>query len=487
MLYNKTATELTGLMKSGECSALDITNSFIERAEKTEPSVDAFLTTTFEDAREVAKSVDEKRAKGESLAPLAGIPIAIKDNICTKGIKTTCASKMLENFVAPYDATVTKLIKENDMPILGKLNLDEFAMGSSCETSAFKMTKNPHDLSRVPGGSSGGSAACVSAASSPFSLGSDTGGSVRLPASLTGVVGLKPTYGALSRYGLVAFGSSLDQVGTFAKSVEDSAMLFDMLAVHDKMDSTSHDKYKGDIAINLKKDVKGLRIGLPTEFFNDKIDSGVLANVKEVIDFYRSMGAVVEECEFDTAEYALATYYILSSAEAASNLSRYDGVKYGYRASGTDSVEDLITKSRSEGFGEEVKRRIMFGTYVLASGYYDAYYKKGQLMREKIKKIYDEAFTKYDVLLTPTSPTTAFKIGEKSDPIAMYMSDICTVGVNIALNPAISVPCNMSGGLPVGFQLIGRRFDERTLFNTAYAYESECGVKWTEPKVGGVS
>ena len=443
--------------------------------EKKEDKIDAFLSLDKENAIKKAKYLDEKIVKGEKVGLLAGIPIAIKDNMCTRGVKTTCASKMLENFISPYDATVMEKINAENMIDLGKLNMDEFAMGGSTEYSYFKKTRNPWDLSRVPGGSSGGSAAAVSANMVPWALGTDTGGSIRQPASLCGVVGLKPTYGLVSRYGVVAFASSLDQVGVFTKDVQDCAMLLNVIAGYDEKDSTSIDNGKKDYTKSLSKDVKGLKIGVPKEFYGEGINPEVKKSLEEAIEKYKEMGAEVEEFSLDIAQYALATYYIIACAEASSNLGRFDGIRYTYRSPEAKTLKEIYKKSRSEGFGAEVKRRIILGTYVLSSGYYDAYYKKAQQVRTLVMNEFNKAFEKYDVIVTPTSPTTAFKLGEKStNPMEMYLADICTVSVNIAGLPGMSIPCGIdSNGLPIGMQIIGKKFDEETIIKTAYAYEQE--------------
>ncbi len=479
-LFNKTAFELSEMLKKGEVSSVEITKASFDRTKAVDDTIKAYITLNEEKALESAKLADEKRAKGEVSSPLAGIPIAVKDNICTEGLLTTCASKMLHNFRPPYNATVVEKLGASDMIITGKVNMDEFAMGSSCENSAFAISTNPHDTTRVTGGSSGGSAAVVASAQTAISLGSDTGGSIRQPASFTGTVGLKPTYGAVSRYGLIAFASSLDQIGPFTRSVRDSAMIADVIYGYDGLhDSTSVQKDGfGNFANNLKADVKGLRIGLPKEYFEKGISDEVKNSVLAAAEEYKKMGAEVFEISLPMVEYALPIYYIISSAEASSNLARFDGVKYGYRAEGFDDLISLYVKSRSEGFGSEVQRRIMLGTYVLSSGYYDAYYKKARAAQRKIKEEFAQAFTKCDVILTPVSPTTAFKIGEKSgDPLEMYMGDICTVSVNIAGLPSIVTPCGFgAGNLPIGMQLIGPRFGEQTLLNTAHAYEEHTGL-----------
>ena len=415
---------------------------------------------------------------------MTGIPVGIKDNICTEGITTTCASKMLYNFVPPYDATVTKRLKNEGAVILGKLNMDEFAMGSSTESSYFKKTKNPYDLTRVPGGSSGGSAASVSADLVPYALGSDTGGSIRQPAAFCGNVGLKPTYGLVSRFGLIAFASSLDQIGSFTKDVTDCAIVLNAIAGYDKMDSTSVDADKTDYTKALGLPLKGMKVGVPKQYLESGIQTEIKEAVENAIKVYEMLGAECEECSLPLSKFALPAYYLISSAEASSNLARFDGIKYGYRAEEYHGLTDLYEITRSEGFGEEVKRRIMLGTYALSSGYYDAYYKKAQQVRGLIKRDFAACFEKYDVLLTPTTPTTAYKFGEKSDPVAMYMGDICTVAVNIAGLPAISIPAGLDKkGMPIGIQLIANSLDERKLLTAAFAYERETGYEKLRPTV----
>ena len=466
-----TVHELQEKIRNKELTVTEITKAYVDRIKEKENDVKAFVTTLEKEALEKAKEVEENADFEKET--LAGIPIGIKDNICTKGVKTTCSSKMLENFVSPYDATVMDKINEEKMINLGKLNMDEFAMGGSTEYSYFHKTMNPWNLNKVPGGSSGGSAAAVAANMVPWALGSDTGGSIRQPASFCGVVGLKPTYGLVSRYGLVAFASSLDQIGPITKDVTDCAMLLNVIAGHDEKDSTSVKKDKIDYTKNLKDGVKGLKIAVPKEFFGEGINEEVKEIINKAIEKYRELAATVEEVSLDIAKYALATYYIIACAEARSNLGRFDGVRYTYRTGEFKNLKELYKKSRSEGFGTEVKRRIILGTYVLSSGYYDAYYKKAQQVRTLVMKDFEEVFSKYDVILTPTSPTTAFNIGEKSNnPMEMYLADICTVSVNIAGLPAMSIPCGVdSEGMPVGMQLIGNKFDEETILKTAYAYE----------------
>ena len=468
-LYELTVHELLKKLDNNEITLEDITKSYVDRINDKEKDVQAFVTISDKEALEKVKAIKERNTK------FAGIPIGIKDNMCVKGTKTTCSSKMLENFVAPYNATVIEKLNDEGIVSLGKLNMDEFAMGASTEYSAFQTTKNPWNLNTVPGGSSGGSAAAVAANLVPWALGSDTGGSIRQPSSLCGVVGLKPTYGLVSRYGLVAFASSLDQIGPITKDVEDAAMLLNIIVGHDEKDSTSVKADKKDYTKSLVKDVKGLRIGVPKEYFGDGINDEVKASVKEAIKKYEEMGAIVEECSLDIADEALAVYYIICCAEASSNLGRFDGIRYGYRTKNFNSLKDIYRNSRSEGFGAEVKRRIILGTYVLSSGYYDAYYKKAQKVRTLIKKEFEKLFEKYDVLLTPTSPTVAYEIGTKSsNPLEMYLADLCTVTVNISGLPGISIPCGVdSKGMPIGMQLIGKHFDEETIIRAAYAYEQE--------------
>ena len=470
-----TVHELQDTLQKNELTSEEIVQAYVDRINDKEKDVKAFVTTLCDEALEKAKEIDAKKKNGEKLSSLAGIPIGLKDNMCTKGIKTTCSSRMLEDFIAPYNATVVEKLNDEDLIDLGKLNMDEFAMGASTEYSYFKKTSNPWKLSTVPGGSSGGSAAAVAADLVPWALGSDTGGSIRQPSAFCGVVGLKPTYGLVSRYGLVAFASSLDQIGPITKDVRDAAMLLNIIAGHDERDSTSYDIPKKDYTKALKNDVKGLKIGIPKEYFGEGINEEVKKKLEEAIETYKKLGAEVEEFSLDIAEYALATYYIIACAEASSNLGRFDGIRYGYRTENYTNLRELYRNSRSEGFGPEVKRRIILGTYVLSSGYYDAYYKKAQQVRTLVKREFDKAFAKYDVLLTPTSPTVAFEIGTRSEnPLEMYLADICTVSVNIAGLPGISIPCGVnSDGMPVGMQLIGNKFEEEKILNAAYTFEQE--------------
>ncbi len=475
-----TVHELKEKLENKELTITEITKAYIDRINEKEKDVQAFVTTLCDEAQEKAKDIEDKVKANEIKGKLAGIPIGIKDNICTKGIKTTCSSKMLENFVSPYDATVIEKVNSQNMINLGKLNMDEFAMGGSTEYSAFHKTKNPWNLNKVPGGSSGGGAAAVASGMVPWALGSDTGGSIRQPASFCGVVGMRPTYGLVSRYGLVAFASSLDQIGPITKDVEDCAMLLNVITGHDEKDSTSENIEKKDYTKALKNDVKGMKIGVPKEFFGEGINEEVRQKLEEAIAKYKELGAKVEEFSLDIANYSLATYYIIACAEASSNLGRFDGIRYGYRTPNYNNLKEIYRNSRSEAFGDEVKRRIILGTYVLSSGYYDAYYKKAQQVRTLVKSKFDEAFSKYDVILTPTSPTTAFNIGEKStNPLEMYLADICTVSVNIAGLPGISIPCGVDKeSMPIGMQLIGQKFSEPTLLNAAYTFEQ--AVKFKE-------
>ena len=483
-LYELTVNELVKKLKNKETSIEEITNSYIKRIEEKEPEIQAFITITKEEAKEQAKNIQAKVENGEIQNEFAGIPIGIKDNMCTKGIKTTCASKMLENFIPPYNATVIEKINNENLISLGKLNMDEFAMGSSTEYSYFHKTKNPWNLNKVPGGSSGGSAAAVAANMVPWALGSDTGGSIRQPASLCGIVGLKPTYGLVSRFGLVAYASSLDQIGTLTKDVKDASMLLNIIAGHDEKDTTSAAREKVDYTKCLKNDVKGLKIGVPKEFFDRGLNKEVKESLEKAIEKYKELGASIEECSLNIADYALASYYIIACAEASSNLGRFDGIRYGHRTKNYENLRDIYRNSRSEGFGDEVKRRIILGTYVLSSGYYDAYYKKAQQVRTLIKNEFAKVFEKCDIILIPTSPNVAFNIGEKSNnPLEMYLADICTVSINIAGLPGISVPCGVnSEGMPIGMQLVGKPFGEETILNAAYTYEQNTDFKKYKPE-----
>ena len=472
-LIKRSVSEHIESLKKGEYSSRELTDAYIAQIKNTDSEIGAYITTDFETALKKAEAVDKKRLSGESLEPLAGIPCAIKDNICTKGVKTTCASKMLENYIPPYDACVIEELKKADVVILGKLNMDEFAMGSTTENSAFKTTKNPADITRVPGGSSGGSAACVAAKEAAFTLGSDTGGSIRQPASFCGVVGMKPTYGTVSRYGLVAFASSLDQIGPLTSTVKDNAIILNAIACADKRDATNIYKSQGDFTEDIGKGIKGMKIGLPKEFFGEGISHDVKTAVFEAAERMKNEGAEIVDISMPSIDNALAAYYIISSAEASSNLSRFDGVRYGYRTDCFENIHDLYKKSRSEGFGKEVKRRIMLGTFALSSGYYDAYYKKALQIRSIVMNDFENSFKKCDFILSPVAPTVAYKLGEKSkNPLEMYMGDAYSVPVNIAGVPAISVPCGRGeGNMPVGAQLIGPAFSEKMLYRAAAVLE----------------
>jgi aspartyl-tRNA(Asn)/glutamyl-tRNA(Gln) amidotransferase subunit A len=473
MLNQLTIHELHEKLVKKEVSAKEIAEAVFRRIDAVEGKVEAYVTLTRERAFAEAEKVDRALSRGEPVGPLAGIPVALKDNLCTEGVRTVCASKILEGFIPPYDATVVERLKTAGAVTVGKTNMDEFAMGSSTENSAFKKTKNPWDLGRIPGGSSGGSAAAVAADECIAALGSDTGGSIRQPAACCGVVGLKPTYGAVSRYGLIAFASSLDQIGPLTKDVTDAALVMEAIAGHDPCDSTSASVPTGRMTGELARGAGGLRIGIPKEYFIEGLDPEVARSVQEAIDEYKRLGAGVVEISLPHTDYAIATYYILATAEASSNLARYDGVKYGYRTAEAKNLLEMYMKTRQEGFGAEVKRRIMLGTYALSSGYYEAYYKKAQQVRTLIKRDFDRAFEQVDLILTPTAPTPAFRLGEKvEDPLQMYLSDIFTISVNLGGVPAISLPCGFSAsGLPIGLQLIGKPFGEPTLLRAAHAFE----------------
>jgi aspartyl-tRNA(Asn)/glutamyl-tRNA(Gln) amidotransferase subunit A len=470
-LFDLRLSEVHNRLHHKEISVADLVEEALKRIDGTEGKVEAFLTVDEEGARKRAAELDASSAER---GLLFGLPAGIKDNIVTEGLRTTCASRFLANYDPIYDATVVQKLRKAQSVTIGKLNMDEFAMGGSNENSAYHPTRNPWDPERVPGGSSGGSAASVAAGQVYFSLGSDTGGSIRQPAAYCGIVGLKPTYGLVSRFGLVAFASSLDQIGPLAKNVEDAAYVLQAIAGHDSRDSTSANVAIPDYVSALTGDVKGLRIGVPKEYMGQGIDPQVKERVLEALRTFESMGAVWEEVSLPHSEYAVATYYLLASSEASSNLARFDGVRYGVRAEDPANLLELYRRSRSEGFGAEVKRRIMLGTYALSSGYYDAYYKKAQQVRTLIKRDFDQAFEKYDLILSPTAPTTAFKLGEQvNDPLTMYLNDICTIPVNLAGVPAISIPCGLADGLPVGLQLIGKPFDERTVLRAAHAFEGQ--------------
>lgn len=479
-LYRSGIAELSRMLDKGEISASELCSSVFQRIDAVEDRIKAYVTLTREKAEAMAAVADREIKDGKRKA-LSGIPIAIKDNMCTRGILTTCSSKMLGNFIPPYESTVTARLLNSGYVLTGKTNLDEFAMGSSTENSGFHVTRNPWDLARIPGGSSGGSAAAVAADECIAALGSDTGGSIRQPAALCGVVGLKPTYGRVSRFGLVAFASSLDQIGTITKNVKDAAVLLNVIAGNDPCDSTSAPVAVPDFTSVIGREIKGLRLGIPKEYFTEGIDPEVAAAVKRAIGVYETLGAELIEISLPHTGYAVAAYYILATSEASSNLARYDGVKYGYRAEGRDLM-DMYMNTRAQGFGPEVKRRIMLGTYTLSSGYYDAYYRKAQQVRTLIKRDFEEAFQRVDLIITPTSPTPAFKIGEKADdPLQMYLADIFTISVNLAGVPGISIPCGLAGNsLPVGLQLIGRHFDEESLLQAAHAYEQ--ATEWHRRK-----
>ncbi|MGN0614053.1 MAG: Asp-tRNA(Asn)/Glu-tRNA(Gln) amidotransferase subunit GatA [Porcipelethomonas sp.] len=481
-LCENRAFELSEMLRRKQCSAGEICEDVLNKIKETDSKIGAYVTVTEELARKNAAAVDSALASGEELHPLAGIPIAVKDNISTKGIKTTCCSKMLENYIPPFNAAVTEKICAAGMTIVGKTNMDEFAMGSSTEKSFFHPTRNPNNTDYVPGGSSGGSAAAAAADSTILGLGSDTGGSVRQPAAYCGVVGLKPTYGSVSRYGLVAFASSFDQIGPIGKCVRDTAMLLSLICGHDKRDSTSVKRNHPDYAAALSDDIKGLRIGIPSEYFGDNVEDSVRMCVINAVKEYEKKGAVIKEISIPSAEYVVSAYYIISSAEASSNLSRFDGVKYGFRAGEYGGISDMTAKTRGEGFGEEVKRRILLGTFVLSSGYYEAYYSRAKKIQNLICRDFSDALEDVDVIVSPASPVPAYKIGEYIDqPTKMYRNDIFTVTANITGLPAVSVPCGTDrNGLPVGLQLMGGRFCEQTVLNAAYACEKIIGGKYEE-------
>jgi aspartyl-tRNA(Asn)/glutamyl-tRNA(Gln) amidotransferase subunit A len=483
-LFEHKISELHRLLHKKEIKVTDLVDESYKRINKVEDKVHAFLTLDEENARKYAKQLDEAIDTKDEFGLLFGMPIGIKDNIVTKGLRTTCASKILDNFDPIYDATVVESLKSAETVTIGKLNMDEFAMGSSNENSGFKVTKNPWNTDYVPGGSSGGSAAAVAAGEVPFSLGSDTGGSVRQPASFCGVVGLKPTYGRVSRYGLVAFASSLDIIGPITRTVEDNAYLLQTIAGVDPMDTTSANVDVPDYISSLTGDIKGLKIAVPKEYLGEGVNEEVRQSVLNALKVLEGLGASWEEVSLPHSKYAVAAYYILSSSEASANLSRFDGVRYGYRTDNAANLLDMYKQTRSEGFGDEVKRRIMLGTFALSSGYYDAYYKKAQKVRTLIKKDFEDIFEQYDVIIGPTTPTPAFKIGEKiSDPLTMYANDLLTIPMNLAGVPAISVPCGLSNGLPLGLQIIGKHFDESTLFRVADAFEQSTEFHKAKPEL----
>lgn len=470
-MYKKSISALSASLKKKEISSVELTQHFLDRIKQFDPSLNAFITVTEESALKQAQNADKKIADGSATA-LTGIPIAQKDIFCTEGVKTTCGSKMLENFIAPYNATLIEKCDNAGMVMLGKTNMDEFAMGSSNETSYFGSVKNPWDITRTPGGSSGGSAAVVAARIAPIATGTDTGGSIRQPAALSGITGLKPTYGRVSRYGMIAFASSLDQGGVMSQSAEDAALLLNIIAGHDKKDSTSISRDVPDYTSTLNNSLKGKTVGLPEEYFTGELSADVEKIIQDSIAQYEKLGCTFKKISLPHTDLATSAYYVIAPAEASSNLARYDGVRYGHRCKEPKSLEDLYKRSRSEGFGEEVQRRILIGTYVLSSGFYDAYYLKAQKIRRLIRNDFLSAFESVDFILTPTAPTPAFKLGEKSqDPVAMYLSDIFTIAVNLAGLPGISIPAGFANSLPVGVQLIGKHFDEAALLNAAHQFQ----------------
>lgn len=477
--------KIQDMLTSGEITCVELTKKYIEAIEKSQNDLNAYVNVTADEALETAKKVDEKLSRGEKLMPLEGVPMTLKDNISTKDIETTCCSKILEGYKPIYDAKVWEILKEQNAVLLGKTNMDEFAMGSSCETSCFGGATNPFNTDHVSGGSSGGVASAVSGDIAVFGLGSDTGGSIRQPASFCGIVGLKPTYGAVSRYGLIAYASSLDQIGPITKTVEDASIVFDNIAVYDKMDSTSQGDKCEKTYDSLNNDIKGKKIGIAREYLD-----GVRDDVKEAVlnaaKKYEEMGAEIVYFDLPALKFALPVYYILACAEASSNLGRYDGIRFGYKTQHYNGTHDMICKTRSEGFGDEVKKRILLGTYVLSAGYYDAYYKKAQNLRGTIIKAFDDAFKNVDVILAPTVPMTAFKMGQVSqDPIETYLTDICTVPINIAGLPSVSVPCGFnSKGMPIGMQIIGNKFEEGKILNIAYKYQQMCPENFKDTKWG---
>jgi aspartyl-tRNA(Asn)/glutamyl-tRNA(Gln) amidotransferase subunit A len=484
-MIERTAAELLGLLSRGETTAAALTDQFLDAIRKRDPQVKAFLLVNEDGAREQAKSVDERRRRGDKLGPLAGLPVAVKDVLCTRGQRTTCGSKILANFVPPYDAHVIEKLRFADAILIGKTNMDEFAMGSSTENSAFQVTRNPWDLERIPGGSSGGSAAAVAACEAPLSLGTDTGGSIRQPASLCGLVGLKPSYGRVSRFGVVAYGSSLDQVGPFGHTVGDAALLLEVIAGHDRRDSTSVDKPVPPYGRTLEEPVRPLTLGVPKEYFNDALDPEVAAAVRAAVEVYRGLGARVEEVSLPHSPVALATYYLVATAEASSNLARYDGVHFGHRSTGHKDLLDMYSRSRGEGFGAEAKRRIMLGTYALSSGYKDAYYLKALKVRRLVRDDFDKAFATCDAVVGPTTPTPAFKVGERAgDPLQMYLADVYTVTCNLAGIPGVSIPCGFTkAGLPIGLQILAAPFEEEKLLRIARMYERATDWNTRRPKL----
>ena len=478
-----TIAKLHELLKTKQISDVELTNKYLSEIEKSNGELNAYVDVTKQEALKTAEAVDKKIASGEEIGLLEGIPMTLKDNISTKGIETTCCSKILKGYSPIYDAFVWEVLKKQNAVLLGKTNMDEFAMGSSCETSCFGGAKNPHSLNHCAGGSSGGVASAVGANIAAYGLGSDTGGSIRQPASFCGIVGLKPTYGAVSRYGLIAYASSFDQIGPITTNVEDAALVFDAISLYDEKDSTSQGNKGGKTLDAINNDIKGMKIGIPNQYL-EGIRDDVKESIENAVKLYESLGAEVIYFDMPALKIALPVYYILACAEASSNLGRYDGIRYGYKTAHYESVHEMVCKTRSEGFGEEVKRRILLGTYVLSAGYYDAYYKKAQNLRGSLVKAFNEAFEKFDVILAPTVPMTAFEMGHAvSDPIETYLTDICTVPINIAGLPAISVPCGQNAnGMPIGMQLIGNKFEESKILNAAYKYENAANMfkatKW---------
>ena len=473
MYHQKTLAELSAMLEAGEVTSVELTRAFLDRIKKHDAEINSFITVVEEQALAQAKAADAKRAAGNA-EPLTGIPIAHKDIFCTLDVKTSCGSKMLDNFYSPYNATVVEKLEQAGVVMLGKTNMDEFAMGSSNETSFYGAVKNPWNTNSVPGGSSGGSAACVAARLAPASTGTDTGGSIRQPASLCGITGLKPTYGRVSRYGMIAFASSLDQAGPMAQTAEDCAMMLNAMAGFDRRDSTSIEKDVPDYTADLDKPLDGLKIGLPKEYFGEGLDAGVAEAINAAIQQYKDLGAEIIDITLPNTHLAVPVYYVVAPAECSSNLSRFDGVRFGHRCEDPQDLEDLYKRSRGEGFGAEVKRRIMVGTYALSAGYYDAYYIKAQQLRRMISDDFIKAFEQVDVIMGPASPETAFNIGEKSDdPISMYLSDIYTIAVNLAGLPGISIPAGFSNNMPVGLQIIANHFDESRLLNIAHQYQQQ--------------
>lgn len=483
-MHNKTIAELSQGLASGEFSSVELTQSYLERINRLDTNYNSFITVTEDAALAQAKQADEQRAAGNA-GVLTGVPVAQKDLFCTEGVRTTCASKILDNFIAPYDATIVSKLNEAGTVCLGKTNMDEFAMGSSNENSAYGAVKNPWDTNAVPGGSSGGSAAAVAARLTPGSTGSDTGGSIRQPAALCGVTGLKPTYGRVSRWGMIAYASSLDQAGPFAQTAEDCAMMLNAMAGFDTKDSTSINQAVPDYTAELNNSLEGLRIGLPKEYFTDSLDAGVQQIIQNAISEYEKLGATIKEISLPRSELAIPAYYVIAPAEASSNLSRFDGVRFGYRCDSPEDLLDLYKRSRAEGFGREVKRRILAGTYALSEGYYDAYYLKAQRLRRMIKNDFVAALAEVDVIMGPTSPTPAFNIGEKSgDPMSMYLGDIYTISANLAGIPGISIPCGFVNNRPVGLQIMGNYFEESRLLNAAHQFQQH--TDWHQQAPAGI-